>query len=207
VARALLARAKQLGVPGVAAPSANRFGRVSPTTAAHVLQEFGPALLVLDGGACDEGIESAIIDLTGASPRLLRPGSVERSVLAAALGGLLDGPVADSPRVPGALASHYAPSATVEVVSAAELPARVTHWQARLGPGAVAVWARTLPAGLPPECGRRMPDNAREAARSLFATLRDFDAAGRRAICVELPPEEPSWDGVRDRLFRAAAPR
>lgn len=207
VAQALLRQAAALGVPGVAAPSANRFGRVSPTRAAHVRQEFGPALLVLDGGACDAGIESAIVDASGDALRLLRPGSLPREALEHVLGQRLGDPLAQSPRVSGSLASHYAPAAAVHLADVAELEAVVRRLIGQHGAGAVGVFARQRPAQVAPAAFAAMPDNAAGAAHRLFDTLRQFDAAGLRAICVEAPPPHPDWDGVRDRLQRAAAPR
>lgn len=207
VAHALLRRAAALGVPGVAAPSANRFGRVSPTRASHVLDEFGPDLLVLDGGPCEAGIESAIVDASGDVPRLLRPGSLPREAIERALGQRLGDPLAQSPRVSGSLASHYAPSAAVHLVGSAELETALQQLVRQYGASAVGVFARQRPANLAPEAFTAMPDNAADAAHLLFDTLRQFDAAGLRAICVEAPPEDPVWDGVRDRLQRAAAPR
>ena len=203
LALALLREAAALGVAGVAAPSANRFGRVSPTRAAHVQQEFGPGLWVLDGGECEVGIESAIVDCTRpppAAPALLRPGQLGRARLEQALGGPLAEPDAASPRASGTLASHYAPRAAVSLLSP-------TEWQARLGslppqPG-VALYARSRPpAGW---WHRPMADGAAAAAHELFAVLRELDDAGAGAIWVEAPPPEPAWDGVRDRLRRAAA--
>ena len=202
VARALLARAAAHGVPGVAAPSANRFGRVSPTTAAHVRQEFGDALLVLDGGACPVGIESTIVDCSVDPPALLRPGSVTRDALAAVLGVLPAEPGAASPRAPGRLASHYAPQAPVRLFDAAAL---AEAW-ARLDDAArraVAVYSRVAPPGC--DRHRRMPAQAAEVAHELFAVLRAFDDAGAGQIWVERPPSGADWEGVGDRLRRAAA--
>ncbi len=207
VAQALLLRARALGVPGVAAPSANRFGRVSPTRATHVADEFGPDLWVLDGGPCQAGIESAIVDCTGERPRLLRPGSVPRDQLEAWLGQALHTRTTASPRVSGSLDSHYAPGAAVEIVEPSSLGARVAALQSRLGPAAVAAWSRVRPARLPASAHRVMPDNARDAAHHLFDHLRQLDASGAQVICVERPPQDPDWEGVRDRLARAAAPR
>eukprot|EP00667_Euglena_gracilis_P023945 EG_transcript_27266 len=121
VATALLAAASALGVPGIAAPSANRFGRVSPTTAAHVAEEFGGAVPVLDGGACAVGIESAIVDCSRGRPVLLRPGALSRGALEVVLGEPLLDLDATAPRAPGTLPSHYAPAARVCLVPAAEL--------------------------------------------------------------------------------------
>ena len=200
VALALLREAAALGVAGVAAPSANRFGRVSPTTAAHVVQEFGPALTVLDGGACDIGIESAIVDCTRAQSALLRPGQLGRQRIEAVLGAALAAPDAASPRASGTLASHYAPAAPVRLFDAAAPPpataeaGRVLGVYSRLAPAVGAAWLH-----------RAMPADAATVAHELFAVLREFDAAGVSAIWVQRPPPDPAWDGVRDRLQRAAA--
>jgi L-threonylcarbamoyladenylate synthase len=206
VARALLRQAQAAGVPGVAAPSANRFGRTSPTRADHVRDEFGDALLVLDGGPCEAGIESAIVDCSGAAPRLLRPGSLTREQLAAWLGQPLDDGGADAPRVSGSLESHYAPEAALVLVE----PDALAHWceqaLARHGAGRVALWSRA-PAAAQGILWRAMPADAAEAAHELFARLRAFDAAGVAAIGVERPPRESAWEGVLDRLKRAGAPR
>jgi L-threonylcarbamoyladenylate synthase len=203
LALALLHAAAARGVPGVAAPSANRFGRVSPTRAAHVLQEFGPDLLVLDGGDCEVGIESAIVDCSRAPPArpaLLRPGQIGREQIEQVLGQALAEPDAASPRASGTLASHYAPVATVVLLSAAEWPTRVAA--AAPQPG-VAVYARRTP---PPGWWHRpMAAEANAAAHELFAVLRELDDAGAVAIWVEALAADPAWDGVRDRLRRAAA--
>jgi L-threonylcarbamoyladenylate synthase len=202
VAHALLVAAARLGVPGVAAPSANRFGRVSPTTAEHVEAEFGAALTVLDGGACPVGIESAIVDVTRGVPVLLRPGTLARERIEAAAGQPLAAPDARAPRASGTLASHYAPAARVRLFDASALRAALASPPAGVR---VAVYSRApLAAGIA-ALQRRMPDDAEAAARELFATLRELDAAGADQIWVERPPETPAWDGVRDRLQRAAA--
>ncbi|MBA4177019.1 MAG: threonylcarbamoyl-AMP synthase [Leptothrix sp. (in: Bacteria)] len=200
VALALLREAAVLGVAGVAAPSANRFGRVSPTTAAHVAHEFGPALMVLDGGACGIGIESAIVDCTRARPALLRPGQLGRRQIEAALGTALAAPDATSPRASGTLASHYAPSAPVRLFDGAAPPPGAAG-----AGGVVGVYSRLSPAEGAAWMHRAMPAEAAKVAHELFAVLRDFDAAGVSAIWVQRPPPDPAWDGVRDRLQRAAA--
>ena len=207
VARALLQRARALGVPGVAAPSANRFGRVSPTRAEHVLAEFGPELPVLDGGECREGIESTIVDCSRDPPRLLRPGTTERARLEAVLGQALPGRDDAAPRVSGSLESHYAPRAAVGLAAGAALDSAVAASVARHGPDGVAVYARRPVAAAAGTRIRPMPDNARAVAHELFAVLRQFDAEGVGQIWVESPPDDPAWDGVRDRLQRAAAAR
>ncbi len=204
VALALLREAAVLGVAGVAAPSANRFGRISPTTAAHVLQEFGAELTVLDGGPCAVGIESAIVDCTRAVPALLRPGQLSRRALEAALGQPLAAPDAASPRASGTLASHYAPAAPVRLFDAVALAHRLQSGPPETG-AVVGVYSRLALAAGPGWLTRVMPADAAAAAHELFSVLREFDEAGVAAIWVERPPPGPEWDGVRDRLQRAAA--
>ena len=207
VALALLREAAALGVVGVAAPSANRFGRVSPTLAAHVVAEFGPELVVLDGGACDIGIESAIVDCTGAQPALLRPGQLGRAQLEAVLGAALAAPGAGSPRAPGTLASHYAPRAPVRLFDARQPPWALAPGVAG-ATGGLGVYSRVALAAPALVAGwqhRPMPASAAAVAHELFAVLRELDTAGVSAIWVERPPPGPAWDGVRDRLQRAAA--
>jgi L-threonylcarbamoyladenylate synthase len=204
VAQALLHEAARLGVPGVAAPSANRFGRVSPTRAEHVCDEFGSALVVLDGGPSEVGIESAIVDCTRAEPALLRPGQLGRGAIEAVLGRPLADPDALSPRASGTLASHYAPAAPVHLFDAV---ASRHPWDAGVTrpPGVGAVYSRVAPPAGSAWLHKAMPADAAAVAHELFAVLRDFDAAGASAIWVELPPPGGTWDGVRDRLLRAAA--
>jgi L-threonylcarbamoyladenylate synthase len=208
VAQALLAACAARGIAGLAAPSANRFGRVSPTTAAHVAAEFGDDLLVLDGGACAVGIESSIVDCTRGAPVLLRPGQLARAGIERAAGCrvlLKDELLAPAPQASGTLLAHYAPRAKVRLMGAGELRAalQVLGGQA----SHIAIWSR---APLRPASSavalRRMPDDAAAAAQQLFAVLREFDDAGVKLIWVEIPPAgDAAWDGVRDRLLRAAA--
>jgi L-threonylcarbamoyladenylate synthase len=202
VAHALLQAAARLGVPGVAAPSANRFGRISPTTAAHVQGEFGDALAVLDGGPCAVGIESTIIDLSRGAPVLLRPGVLTPAQIEAVCGEPLRARDAQAPRASGTLEAHYAPRAPLKLLDAAAL-----HQALALPrePGmALALYSRSV-APPPGVTHRRMPDDARAAAFELFAVLRELDALGTTQIWVEQPPPSAEWDGVRDRLQRAAA--
>lgn len=207
VAQALLTACLPLGVHGVAAPSANQFGRVSPTTAAHVAGEFDFDLLVLDGGACDVGIESTIVDCSRGVPVLLRPGAVTSAQIEAACGQPPLSPealLADTPRASGTLESHYAPRATVRLMDAAALQAGLDL----LGADAafLAVYARSvLRSRSPGVLIKRMPDDAAATARQLFAALRAFDDQAVRLIWVETPPADAAWDGVRDRLQRASA--
>jgi L-threonylcarbamoyladenylate synthase len=207
VAQALLNAAAAQGVHGVAAPSANRFGRVSPTTAAHVAEEFAAlpddALLILDGGACPVGIESTIVDATRSHPVLLRPGMITPAQLEAACGQPLRARDEAAPRASGTLESHYAPRATVRLMDSKPLQTALDV----LGSDAkhIAVYARSpvkAARGVPL---RRMPDDAARCAQELFAVLRELDATGVRLIWVETPPADAAWDGVRDRLQRAAA--
>jgi len=212
VAQALLNACAGLGVAGLAAPSANLFGRVSPTTALHVQSEFGQGLLVLDGGACEVGIESTIVDCTRGAPVLLRPGQISRAQITAACGqSVLDKASlsAPAPRASGTLASHYAPRAKVRLMSGAALQTALQS----LGVHAnnLAVWSRSHPAGEDRQAAsagvlwRAMPHHAADAAHALFGMLRDFDARGAQQIWIETPPDTPEWEGVRDRLQRAAA--
>jgi L-threonylcarbamoyladenylate synthase len=207
VAHALLLACAATTPPvyGLAGPSANRFGRVSPTTAQHVASEFPEDLLVLDGGATRVGIESAIVDCTRGVPVLLRPGVLTRTEIESASGERLWLPEempGAAPRASGTLESHYAPDAKVRLMDAGALQAALDV----LGPDAsgIAVYARAAVRARSRHY-RRMPDDAAAVARQLFAVLRDFDAAGVRLIWVEAPPEGAEWDGVRDRLKRAAA--
>ena len=209
VAQALLRATAALGVAGVAAPSANRFGRVSPTTAAHVAGEFGPDLLVLDGGECEVGIESTIVDVSRGSPVLLRPGQLGRAAVEAALGEPLQAADAQAPRASGTLASHYAPRARLRLWPRSALGLALAS--ASLGPAyrrleGLAVYS-TQPLAMPlaGAIWRRMPEDAGAVAHELFAVLRMLDDQGVREIWVEEPPELPDWEGVRDRLRRAAA--
>ena len=211
MALALLQACARHGVAGLAAPSANRFGRVSPTTAAHVVQEFGPSLMVLDGGPCSVGIESTIIDCTRAEPALLRPGQLSVQVLEHVLGRPLAAADAASPRASGTLESHYAPAVPLRLFSRPELLQALGS--AAGGPGQVlAVYSRLSGQQLdgasrahPGWLFKAMPDDADAAAQELFSTLRQLETAGVQAIWVEQPPQAAAWDGVRDRLTRAAA--
>ncbi|MDP2448287.1 MAG: L-threonylcarbamoyladenylate synthase [Polaromonas sp.] len=198
---------------GVAGPSANRFGRVSPTTARHVVEEFGDTLLVLDGGPCAVGIESSIVDCTRGRPVLLRPGLLTRAQLEAACGEPVldkdegqqeDATLGEAPRASGTLASHYAPNARVRLMDAGAIQTALDVLGAQAAH--IAVYARSI-VRIPSAqvLYRRMPDDAAATAQQLFAVLRDFDAQGVKLIWIENLPADPAWEGVRDRLQRAAA--
>jgi len=190
---------------GIAAPSANRHGRVSPTTAAHVREELGSAVaLILDGGACRVGIESTIVDLSRTAPSILRPGAIGAAAIADALGlASLAGSGAAPPRVPGSLAAHYAPSTPLALVAPDALPAELAARTAvRLR---VAVLARAAQrVDHPGVLWRYTAPDAAGYARDLYAQLRALDAQALDLILVEEPPASPEWDAVRERLSRAA---
>jgi L-threonylcarbamoyladenylate synthase len=216
VAQAVLQAAQAQGVLGVAAPSANRFGRVSPTTAPHVVNEFealnGDELLVLDGGACAVGIESTIVDATRGHPVLLRPGMLTPAELEAACGQPVRLPheaveVGDgqaAPRASGTLESHYAPNARVRLMEATALQQALDLLGPDVPAGRIAVYAAQRPrqTGI---AWHPMPAQADACAHELFAVLRAFDAQGVTLIWVQTPPDTPDWQGVGDRLQRAAA--
>jgi L-threonylcarbamoyladenylate synthase len=191
---------------GVAAPSANRFGGVSPTTAQHVREDLGPDVpLVLDGGPCEVGVESTIVDLSSGAPAVLRPGGISPAQLASVLGREVPVRNASTVRVSGSLASHYAPRAGVELLGAPGVHARAEALRSQ----GVKV-AGLVPAGveLPLDIGRRvLPAEPAAYARGLYAALRELDAEGHGRILVVQPGEEGVGLAVHDRLRRAAAPR
>jgi L-threonylcarbamoyladenylate synthase len=196
---------------GLAAPSANRFGRVSPTAAAHVQSELGDGLLILDGGPCSLGIESTIVDCTRGVPVLLRPGSISAQALAQACGQLVrsaaERVLAASPRASGTLQSHYAPRARVRLFDAQALQAALQTWAATApAPAEIGIYVRSfLPAIMPGLWHQRMPTAAAQTAHELFAVLRFLDDAGVQEIWVETVPATPEWAAVADRLQRASA--
>ncbi|OIQ77754.1 threonylcarbamoyl-AMP synthase [mine drainage metagenome] len=192
------------GRGGLAAPSANRFGRISPTRAADVRAELGDAVAqVLDGGPCTVGIESTIVDCSSGAPRILRPGGLSAARLAAVLGidatALQPPPAADAPRVPGALAAHYAPATVLRLRDAAAIDA---DWPQASDVGVLA--PRAAPAANAHSHWRVLADDAAGYAQGLYAALRELDGRGLNEIWVQSPPPGAEWDAVRDRLRRAA---
>lgn len=195
VAQALL---KAFG-GGLAAPSANRFGRISPTQARHVRDEFPSGVaVILDGGPSAVGLESTIVDLSGPAPRLLRPGSIGAAAIEALIGPLERPHDAEGPRASGRLAAHYAPAKPLDLVDRE----------------AVDDYRRTYPEGVSWLCAGPLPDGAQGVAladdaagygRELYAALRELDAGAGRRIAVLRPPSDDSWTAVHDRLGRAAA--
>ncbi len=208
LARALLHACREAGIRGLAAPSANRFGRLSPTTAAHVRAEFGPGLMVLDGGQCEVGIESTIVAFTDARPRILRPGMCKAETIAAVAGVPLADGAARAPRVSGSLAQHYAPATPLALIASAELPARVRTLVAERRRVAVLACAATL-ARLDADAARLEARTAATEpaayAQELYAVLHELDAGDAEILLVERPPDEPGWEAIHDRLARAAA--
>lgn len=184
---------------GVAAPSANLFGGVSPTTAEHVLTGVGWATdIVIDGGPCTLGLESTILDLSSDVPRILRPGPVTRGALAKVVGASLTRHGPPGPRVPGSLPSHYAPKTALRLV---DTP--FSEWD--LLPRPLAVMALRPPPEDMALCRwLTMPRTPEAYGRALYARLRDMDSWGCRLILVERPPITQAWEAVHDRLVRAA---
>ena len=189
---------------GIAAPSANRFGRLSPTTAQHVRDELGDAVdLILDGGACEVGIESTIIDLSRATPVLLRPGRIGTADIEAVVGLQVAQRTSASPRAPGTLAAHYAPRTPLLLAAAADLE-WVVREQAASGRIAVLAFSPQPPDSRT-ALWQTTATDAQAYAHDLYALLRALDRSGCTRIVVEAPPERDEWDAVRDRLTRAAA--
>jgi L-threonylcarbamoyladenylate synthase len=193
---------------GIAAPSANRYGRVSPTRPEHVRDEFGDALkIVLDGGESQIGLESTIVSFDGPAVRLLRPGHITYSQLKDVVGDVIThGGAGSTPRVPGAKVSHYAPVTPMSIVLADEIDARAESLS--VGGRRIAVLAQRPPLKTYPyvtwiNAGRR-PD---AYAHDLYAHLRTLDKAGCEQILVQEPPTDEKWLAIRDRLVRGAAGR
>ena len=208
--RVALALLHAAGIP-LAAPSANRSGQVSPTTAAHVARSLGGRVpLILDGGACEVGIESTVIDLSVQPPRLLRPGMVSQRELEEVLGPLAPPGAPDAPDAPrsspGMLDRHYAPAAAVLLyepgMEATTIPLANAVRDRGGSVGAIVRLSR-------PATDRTIiqPDDPTGYARSLYDALHQLDAAGVELILIERPPPTGEWDAVRDRLVRAAQPR
>jgi L-threonylcarbamoyladenylate synthase len=190
---------------GVAAPSANRFGRVSATSAAHVRTEFGSQVdLVLDGGDCAVGIESTIVDVSGERPRLLRPGGIGLDALQDVLGQALALPAADAPRAPGTLKAHYAPETTLMLVDPDVAPELIRTLVSQDKTVAVLSFSALRPLA-PGLAWIAAPSDAAGYAHALYANLRALDASHSDVIVVESPPQRVEWMAVLDRLTRAAA--
>ena len=216
VAQALLAAfaaGKPNGQGGVAAPSANKFGQVSPTLAEHVREEFPDEVTagmpVLEGGASEVGIESTILDLSrldqGAGPVLLRPGHVSAAQIEAVLGAQVFAPDAAAPRASGTLKAHYAPRTELELAG----DARVADVLQGIGlPSGQVALVSFDPAPASTDARvqwRQVPSDPARYAQALYALLRELDAQGYARIVVQAPPANDAWHAVNDRIGRAAA--
>jgi L-threonylcarbamoyladenylate synthase len=199
-AQALLRAFSKIGSGAIAAPSANKFGHVSPTTAQHVREEFRDDLCLIDGGPCEVGLESTIVDLSRGDPVLLRPGGITREQLASVLGLPLRDRDEESPRASGTLAAHYAPRTALVVLGAVDFE------DATEGRENVAVLAmgEAPPAANVVSWINAAADPVRYG-HDLYANLRLLDASGAKRIVVQAPPQEAAWEAVNDRLTRAAA--
>jgi L-threonylcarbamoyladenylate synthase len=183
---------------GLAAPSANRFGRISPTAAAHVRAEFGAdAPPTLDGGPCPVGIESTIVDLSQSPPRILREGHIRREQLLPFLPDLQSGIDSTSPRVSGSLDAHYAPRTPMRILARERLIDAATH-----NPPSVLLALDLLPVGMQ---GLSLPAQPEAYAHGLYAALRELDSRNAACILIEQPPSGPDWLAVNDRITRALA--
>jgi L-threonylcarbamoyladenylate synthase len=191
---------------GIAAPSANRFGRISPTTAAHVKEELGDRIsLILDGGPCKVGIESTIVDCSRGEPAILRPGHISQDHLAAVFGRQV--PIqteTGAPRVSGSLAAHYAPQTPMRIVAGSRL-LDFLNAQRHKGDCCGVIGHSQAPQSGMPHVWRLLPADPVGYAHDLYAALRELDHAGVSLIAVEALPETEAWTAVSDRLRRAAA--
>lgn len=192
---------------GLAAPSANTFGRISPTTAQHVRDDLGEKPkgkvdFILDGGECEVGVESTIINLNGEHPEILRHGAVTRKMLEEALGCAIPDGGKDSPRVSGSLKSHYAP--TTKVILCSDIVAACEKYQNKK----IAVMAPkanllSTPANVIKWFDA--PENASEYMHILYVRLHELDRVGADFILIQTPPTGDAWNAVQDRLSRASA--
>ena len=183
---------------GIAAPSANRFGQVSPTSAAHVREDLGGDVdLVLEGGPSEVGIESTIVDLSRGAPVVLRPGKISADEIGAALRQAVVQSAVEAPRHSGGLERHYAPRTPARLVAVHELDREIARRKDK-----VAVLAFSRPDERV-DYWLRMPRDAQAYAQKLYAALRELDGAGCEAILIEAPPETAEWAAVLDRLRRA----
>ena len=216
IAQSLLTAFAAIGSGVVAAPSANRFGGISPTRArdvAHSLAgQWDEHDMILDGGDCPVGVESTIVDLSSTVPRILRPGGVGRDAIEQALGSPLGYSDEPAPRVSGALESHYAPQANTLLVSKSQLLARLQQIRAEDRGASADVACLVMDPALRDQLATMdhvvvmsMSGSADAYARELYARLHDADREGVAVILVEAPPTGMAWEAVNDRLKRATA--
>ena len=191
---------------GLAAPSANQFGQVSATTAEHVAAEFPDLLLlILDGGACDVGVESTIVDVSGDSVRILRPGRVRANEIEQVLGVALTDDASDTPRVSGSLASHYAPRTPTIMLEERRLRTQLRAFRQAQdrGPSRCVI---THSFDVEPAAklrAIRLAGDAQTWEYELYALLRALDSERYGQLIIEAPPQGPEWDAVNDRVQRA----
>jgi L-threonylcarbamoyladenylate synthase len=195
------------GSGGIAAPSANRFGRISPTTADHVREELGDSVpLVLDGGPCVVGIESTILDLSSGKPVLLRPGHISPAAIESVCGIQPEAPSGGVPRASGTLEAHYAPQTPMRLVSGERLLNflnAMRHSGRRCGVLCHSQPPQVVSGPTPPHVWKMLPADPTGYAHDLYAALRDLDHVGTELIVVEAIPATPAWNAVADRLRRA----
>jgi L-threonylcarbamoyladenylate synthase len=185
---------------GIAAPSANRFGRISPTSAEHVRMDLGSDVdLILDGGPCDIGIESTIVDLSRRNPVILRPGRIGERDIAETLGVALALPDSEAPRAPGMLEAHYAPRHPLRLIGAGEWDLRERGKSGRCG----VMSFRTRPTDHDSAVWIEASSDPQRYAHDLYANLRALDSSDCEEILVEEPPASAAWAAIRDRLSRA----
>ena len=196
LAQALLREFSRIGSGAIAAPSANKFGHVSPTTAQHVRDEFGPGLMILDGGACEVGLESTIVDLSRGAAVLLRPGAISREDIARVIGARPVERDAQAPRASGTLESHYAPHTPLVLVESRALA------DVRVGDAVLAL--RGPPAHHAAAAWIEAPLDPARYGHDLYYNLRELDRRRATRIVVEAPPRGAAWEAVNDRLQRAS---
>jgi L-threonylcarbamoyladenylate synthase len=200
VAQALLKAFKG----GLAAPSANRFGRISPTTAEAVREELGGSVdLILDGGQCDVGVESTIVDVSGAYPVVLRPGMISVQQIEEVLQQQVSRAQKNSPRVSGSLESHYAPRTLTQLIHGENIPRFLAEIPVDELPVALLSHSAKPIAHAGVEW-ITMSDNSKNYAHDLYRTLRELDKKNLRKIIIESVPADAAWDAIRDRLQRAS---
>jgi L-threonylcarbamoyladenylate synthase len=189
---------------GIAAPSANRFGRISPTRAEHVQAELGDAIaLIIDGGPCRVGVESSIVDLTGTHPVLLRPGQISAAMIAEVVGETVEYGRSSATRAPGMLPAHYAPVTRVKIIGSNKLESHISRLVTD-GERVVVFAQQSAPVEHPSVVWRAAPADPQTYAHELYAALRELDALQSDWIVVEAVPDDEAWLAIRDRLHRAA---
>jgi len=193
----------------LAAPSANRFGRISPTTAAHVQDELGDRVhMVLDGGACQVGLESTIVSFDDEAAIVLRPGGISLSALETVLNDkiTLSNDRKSTVRAPGSLASHYAPATPLEICPTQTLWQRTHELEAQNLSAAVITWSVSISVRISNKniVQFSMPQEPTAYGNQLYATLRQFDQKGFDRLLIEAPPGNPAWLAITDRLQRAS---